>query len=232
MKSNRLIALAFGGGAIACGVLAARHSEVLPDGSATGPAAEANTRGRSTTALTLAEQRWGYATRRAELALGTKQPAATAPIPTWKVTGAPAADGNRVLTEAQWRECAAKVEMEANHELKRLAGLLDLDSYQQGKVFSAVAQQSSSWLPGMQTARPGTASPSVATGSDMTAALNDGQKQTLAQEDMDRQAWWAEVLPQLLPPPMPSGGVLTSGPAAADPAAAAAPPATKAFVND
>ncbi len=128
--------------------------------------------------------------------------------------------------------------MEANHELKRLAGLLDLDSYQQSKVFSTLAQQSGSWLPGMQTGNPRSGNPTTAaTAADVTAALNDDQRQTLMQAEMDRQAWWEEVLPQLLPPPLQVGGVLTSEPAGDSASAPSAgdtnaPPATKAFEND
>lgn len=184
------------------------------------------------------------------------------------------------MAEAQWREHAARVEMEANHELNRLATLLDLDPVQQDKVFAAVARQSPYWLPGMQAGGPvrstdgtshaseknlqsttanrqtaavdrmpvakvPTANPvdhptsavSVVTpGSssvtdpqtasseaapDVTAYLDADQQQTLIEEEMDRQAWWAEVLPQLLPP--------NFGEAAAAAAVEAAAPETKTF---
>jgi hypothetical protein len=42
--------------------------------------------------------------------------------------------GGSVLSESEWRERAAKVETEANHELDRLVGLLDLDGVQQNEI--------------------------------------------------------------------------------------------------
>jgi hypothetical protein len=171
-----------------------------------------------------------------------------------------------VLSESQWREKAAKVEMEANHELDRLVGLLDLDPVQQKQVFSALAQQSPHWLPGMQTGsslRPddsvlaggktagnakadqgqpvrnaGAAAAGATAGSsdgsaqpanvDLTAYLTAEQQQSLVEEEMDRQAWWAEILPQILAPTITDGNdaaLLDSGNAVStDPA-----PETKDF---
>ena len=71
------------------------------------------------------------------------------PAPRRNIEGSP--DRNTpLMAESQWRENAARVEMEANHELNRLATLLDLDPVQQDQVFASVARQSPYWLPGMQ----------------------------------------------------------------------------------
>jgi hypothetical protein len=172
-----------------------------------------------------------------------------------KVMGSPTSAGGNPLSESQWRDQAAKVETEANHELNRLVTLLDLDAVQQDKVFSAVAQQSRYWLPGMQAGgsyRTTDSAPSTGNlastdaagqgrlagsnkrgasngtlavpqanppaGSlvspvesspvgapDLTAYLNADQQQSIIEDEMDRQAWWAEVLPQLLPPTIADG---------------------------
>ena len=153
------------------------------------------------------------------------------------------ATSGSLLSESQWRERAAKVEMEANHELDRLVGLLDLDPVQQNQVFSALAQQSPHWLPGMQAGTgqrtddavlaggktPGNAKAdqgrqvrnagATAAGTtvgssdgsaqpanvDLTAFLTAEQQQSLVEEEMDRQAWWAEILPQILAPTIADG---------------------------
>jgi hypothetical protein len=117
-----------------------------------------------------------------------------------------------VVSEAQWLAHAAKVERDANHELSRLVELLDLDSTQQEQVFALLARRSSSWMPGMQTSQDplvgavdtvdGDASSEA---DDVMAYLNIDQQQTLIEEEMDRQAWWEEVLPQLLPPQLQDG---------------------------
>ena len=172
-----------------------------------------------------------------------------------KVMGSPATTSGNLLSESQWRDQAAKVEMEANHELSRLVTLLDLDAVQQDKVFSAVAQQSRYWLPGMQAGgsyrttasatSTGNAASAEAAGQghlagnnklgtsngtlavpqanptagrlvspvessseaspDLTVYLNADQQQSIIEDEMDRQAWWAEVLPQLLPPTITDG---------------------------
>ncbi|MDB6134614.1 MAG: hypothetical protein JWM59_2857 [Verrucomicrobiales bacterium] len=60
----------------------------------------------------------------------------------------PAAAGNVSEAELQWR--AARVEQEANHELKRLVALLDLDRDQQDRIFQTLARRSTDWHPLMQ----------------------------------------------------------------------------------
>ena len=194
-----------------------------------------------------------------------------------KIAGSPVFAGGKIQTESQWREHAAMVETEANHELERLTNLLDLDSTQQDKVFSSLALQSRYWLPGMKagsglrTGSPGNSAesmvssggnsqsrtvgngdPSTSGGNaalvaggqtganlistagspqpavvDLTAYLNADQQQTLVEAEMDRQAWWAEVLPQLLPPTISDGTTAVTsdaGNTTSDPA-----PETKEF---
>jgi hypothetical protein len=46
---------------------------------------------------------------------------------------------------------------------------------------------------------------SQSTAVDLTAYLTADQQQSLVEEEMDRQAWWAEVLPQILAPTIPDG---------------------------
>jgi hypothetical protein len=71
-------------------------------------------------------------------------------MPARRVLAPSVSAGGNLLSESEWRDRAAKVETEANHELDRLVGLLDLDPVQQNQVFSALASQSPHWLPGMQ----------------------------------------------------------------------------------
>jgi hypothetical protein len=56
------------------------------------------------------------------------------------------------------------------------------------------------------------------------AYLNPDQQQTLIEDEMDRQAWWEELLPQLLPPQLQDGTNLEVPSDAVDPA-----PDTKPF---
>jgi hypothetical protein len=162
------------------------------------------------------------------------------------------------LTTEELTARAARVEQEANHDLRRLVKLLDLSEDQQDKVFQTLAQHSPLWTQGMQIApaagpgsatttgkrsEPLTTAPGIYTapvvgeipepvktgpppiagevpapvkapavpGEDIPATtpdpmdeimayLNPDQQDTLIQEEMDRIAWWAEILPQLLPP--------------------------------
>lgn len=116
---------------------------------------------------------------------------------------------------AEWTAQAARVELEATHELERLVALLDLTGPQQDHVFDYLARRSSSWLPGMRTgggeastggdggspfqpSRSATGEESVA--SSVADFLTADQEQVLVEDEMDRQAWWQEILPQLLPP--------------------------------
>lgn len=121
----------------------------------------------------------------------------------------------QVAETAEWTAQAARVELEATHELERLVDLLDLTGPQQDHIFDYLARRSSSWLPGMRT--DGGEAPTggdgvspfqpsrSATGKESGASsvadfLTADQEQILVEDEMDRQAWWQEILPQLLPP--------------------------------
>ncbi|HWB04484.1 MAG TPA: hypothetical protein VG796_15760 [Verrucomicrobiales bacterium] len=136
---------------------------------------------------------------------------------------------------------AARVEQEANHDLRRLVQLLDLTEEQQDRVFQKLAERSPSWTPALQVASadgavlsgkrgesysappqtgiaPGTYGnnkkpatvPDPVPVSDPTATtdpyaeilelLDPGQQDALLKAEMDRIAWWAEILPQITPP--------------------------------
>ena len=129
--------------------------------------------------------------------------------------GAPAGQSAEKAETAEWTAQAARVELEATHELERLVALLDLTGPQQDHVFDYLARRSSSWLPGMRTgggeastggdggspfqpSRSATGEESVA--SSVADFLTADQEQVLVEDEMDRQAWWQEILPQLLPP--------------------------------
>ena len=190
-----------------------------------------------------------------------------------RVTGSPQVNSQgSVLPEGQWQANAAQIELETNHELKRLTALLDLDYKQQDQVFSALARKSPYWLPGMTAdinTRSGTPTSTPATsGSSSKPSSNDqasnkdsglpnvvtplpavvldpalqltdngdlpevvdtldsDQEQQIVQEEMDRQAWWEEVLPQLLPPTLGGDYEVAAG---ALPTDGEPPPDTKEF---
>ena len=65
----------------------------------------------------------------------------------------------------------------------------------------AVAQNST---PEQLVTRISATSPASVPTSDVTDYLTPEQQQALIQEEMDREAWWASVLPQLLPPALPA----------------------------
>jgi hypothetical protein len=136
----------------------------------------------------------------------------------------------------------AKVEVEANHELRRLNAVLSLNERQQDRVFEAVAKHSRHWSSAMQlsitpetsavsggsgaspilagpllsasepasqarktSAQPepeklSTAVPPAADAlSEIMAVLDPAQQNALLRDEMDRLAWWSEIVPQLLP---------------------------------
>lgn len=114
---------------------------------------------------------------------------------------------------AEWIAQAARVELEATHELERLVALLDLTGPQQDHVFDYLARRSSSWRPGMRTGGGeastggdgGSPLSPLVTGEESGASsvadfLTANQEQVLVEDEMDRHAWWQEILPQLLPP--------------------------------
>ena len=216
MKSSHwfVLATAVAGSAVACGFYLLRQptaSSVAGVGAVQEPSSVSSRR-----SLSASEGRRGLEHRKqasqnrrstAE-SVATREPEPRRIVKSQEATGAP------VVSETQWLARAAKVEQEANHELNRLSGLLELDSLQQDQLFALLAKRSAAWLPGMQTSRDtlgGTMTPvdsAVSTeADDVMAYLSADQQQTLIQDEMDRQAWWEEVLPQLLPPQLSDGTV-------------------------
>lgn len=146
-------------------------------------------------------------------AAGTREPAT-------RVAGSVASAAAPVPTLSP-AERAAKVELAANHDLRRLVELLDLNETQQDHVFQALARNSRHWTPDMQTtvaaSAAGKKSPVASapiTGDaapvesapaksdpldDILAALTPEQQEELMNDELDREAWWAEILPQILP---------------------------------
>lgn len=72
--------------------------------------------------------------------------------------------------ELQWR--AAQVEQEANHDLKRLVKLLDLDEDQQDRIFQTLASRSAEWHPLMRATTIFPDFPSDHTGGNNPVATN------------------------------------------------------------
>jgi hypothetical protein len=227
-----VLASAVAGSAVACALYVLRHSEsprtagaapsqgrspLVASGSSVAPDGFADKAGQ--------RERPAAANRRAQ---------ASAPhheAEPRKIVGTPPRSGLGVVSEAQWLDRAAKVETEANHELSRMTQLLDLDSSQQDQLFAMFARRSSSWLPGMQPSRDSLGGGEAAVAGDISseaddvmAYLNPDQQQTLIEDEMDRQAWWEEVLPQLLPPQLQDGTNLEVPSGDVDPA-----PDTKPF---
>jgi len=172
---------------------------------------------------------------------------ATVPSPQGAAHAAEARSGSRRtpqtsapphLSREELTARAARVEQEANHELRRLVTLLDLSPDQQDQIFQTLASRSPYWVPGMATttapdpsasgrnqdpeATPGTrgttqptadASSQPATSlpatnsspeeSDPLASilpyLTPEQQEALITDEMDRAAWWEEMIPVLLP---------------------------------
>jgi hypothetical protein len=208
------LAFAITGCAVACAIQIFRHQEPTP--SSPGAVTKIKTSAGVQSRLTQARTSNFSATQRTRSEARRQNPAgdlaSTATMKILKVGGAPLPGMSPVISESQWRAQASQVEMEASRELDRLVGLLDLDSGQQDQVFSALAQQSRSWLPGMLTGRNESPTTPPATSSDVTAYLTADQQQILIQEEMDRQAWWADVIPQLLPPALPGDTLIVSEP--------------------
>ena len=127
-----------------------------------------------------------------------------------RVTGQPPKGAAAVLSETEWFARAAKVEQEANHEVSRLSEALDLTPQQRTGIFGVIARNSYNWLPGMRVGgtlsgdKTGQADTSLSEADQVMAYLDADQQRTLIQEEMDRVAWWEEVLPQLLPPDLPA----------------------------
>ncbi|MCX6874135.1 MAG: hypothetical protein NTW21_10055 [Verrucomicrobia bacterium] len=247
MKSTPWLALAaaFAGSAVACGFYILRHPEAAWAANEAASKTNLQAGGRSRTGTDDSADSVGkhFAAPGENHRTGSQTASrGSLPMPLRKALAAPPSGGNPVLSEAQWRANAAKVELEANHELDRLVGLLNLDSAQQAKIFASLARQSSHWVPGMQidggqATGSGTAGQPVAVASDVSDFLSAEQQQTLLQEESDRLAWWEEVLPQLLPPTLPNDATVTSPPESSTSADASTgdagqPPETKQFEDD
>lgn len=129
--------------------------------------------------------------------------ASSSPLPArlQRVGGSPARQGT-VGPESEWFDKAAKVELEANRELCRLQDLLDLSPDQQQRIFGLLARQSEHWAPGMTAGKvtATVADTSLASNAPLLAELDPAQQEALANEELDRQAWWEEILPQLIAP--------------------------------
>lgn len=143
----------------------------------------------------------------------------------FQVHGAPAA--GVPMDEDAWFANAERVAAEANRELESLRESLDLSPGQQRRVFDILARNSASWQPGMSTERwqggplMAAEDPATSSGANLAEAaaqpgdssvslvdalvdvLDHDQQQILIQEELDRRAWWEEILPQLLPPDFP-----------------------------
>jgi hypothetical protein len=143
----------------------------------------------------------------------------------------------RSLSREELKARAARVEQDANHELRRLVTLLDLSPEQQDQIFQTLASRSPHWVPGMATTTtpenaapgsirnsqtsPGSAQPPADAASQPAPApatptttpspeesdplaailpyLTPEQQEALITDEMDRAAWWEEMIPVLLP---------------------------------
>jgi hypothetical protein len=140
------------------------------------------------------------------------------------------------LSREELKARAARVEQDANHELRRLVTLLDLSPEQQDQIFQTLASRSPHWVPGMAITTPENAAPGSILNSqtspgsaqppadaasqpapapatpattpspeesDPLAAilpyLTPEQQEALITDEMDRAAWWEEMIPVLLP---------------------------------
>lgn len=129
-----------------------------------------------------------------------------------------------LLTESELRARVERVEQAANRDLQRLVSLLDLSETQQDRIFGTLARRSPDWHPVMQAVGVGHSGsvppfisgsgPSLDTGAglapepsadrplldDLADELTPYQQEALANAELDRIAWWEEIIPQLLPP--------------------------------
>jgi hypothetical protein len=127
---------------------------------------------------------------------------------------------------------AALVEEEANHDLKHLVSLLDLNQMQQDQIFDTLVRRAPAWHPSMQidgnTPATNPVNPDAPLLDDIDEVLTPDQQQELADNELNRAEWWAEVIDQLLPtgdilataqtdPQDPSGSEIGTAAAAALP---------------
>lgn len=164
--------------------------------------------------------------------------------PEFRIHGKPPA--GRVSDERAWFASAEKIGRHANRELAKLRETLELSPNQQQRIFDALARNSPSWQPGMLTggaygvgvvsdggkttspsssepaaqladnANGSEAAPALAMNEEVMAVLDADQQQALIDEEANRRAWWEEILPQLLPPELPTAA---ASPPIDDPAA-------------
>lgn len=233
MKPSHLITLAtaVAGAAVACAICITHGQPTKPAASpATTTSAHKNlVRPRATEISAIANHQ-----SHDQRATGDNLTTLDTPAQPPRITRATSQRPARLLTEKQWLARAAKVETEANHELNRLTGLLDLNPNQQARIFEMVAKNSPSWVPGMtvhhetgvSNSNTPTTTPTSSEANDIMAYLNADQQQTLVQEEMDRQAWWEEILPQLLPPSLDHSSDIATQPAETTPQPA---PDTKVY---
>lgn len=205
LKPSHLVCMA--SAVIGCAVALGLHTTSHRGGDAGSKDGGSTSKilGRTASSTPAGARHKGFATRsqhRAELAQGRVPQTSPRQVLPQRVGGSPA-NHSTVGTESEWFARAAKVEMEANRELCRLQDLLDLSPDQQQRIFGLLARQSEHWTPGM-TAGKANAAPLGDTGipSDGTllAELDPTQQEALANEELDRQAWWEEILPQLIAP--------------------------------
>lgn len=210
-KPTHLVCLA--SAVIGCAVALGFHTASRPPAAGEG-SAMARTRAGGGPPAALPGSRPDRITKagqRADKVHAPSTPASPLPARLQRVGGSPAGQGT-VGTESEWFAKAAKVELEANRELCRLQDVLDLSPDQQQRIFGLLARQSEHWAPGM-TAGKGAATVADAglpTDGQLLAELDPTQQEALANEELDRQAWWEEILPQLIAPSLsqndPNGG--------------------------
>jgi len=136
----------------------------------------------------------------------------TAPETGFRIQGNPPAES--VTEERAWFASAERVEREANLELETLKEALELSPYQEQRIFGILARRSPSWMPGMDTGgshgidlandEGAPADPAGSVTDEILPVLDEEQQQVLIDEELDRRAWWEEILPQLLPPEFPA----------------------------
>ena len=145
----------------------------------------------------------------------TANPGIPQPPPISLPTPPAPAPANAPQTPRTLAERASQVQQQANRELERLVPLLNLTEDQQDRVFARLAQNSVFWTPELTTdiaANPKTGSASQTTSATIpeqtksipdlllstpkneTPILDPEQEIAVAQDQLDRQAWWEEVL--------------------------------------
>ena len=133
--------------------------------------------------------------------------------------------GNNPRSEKDLQRRVQQVEEEANFDLQQLVTLLDLDENQQDRIFNSLVRHAPGWHPAMravgladpingrqQSPETLTPAPVKEAGSPesapstrtnvldaIVAELTPDQQVELASAELDRQEWWEEIIPRLLP---------------------------------